>query len=431
MCKISYLKFLRTFTTVCVCGLFSMFSFGQLTVSSNGKIYDSFGGSDFYVVIFNGIDASTEVRYTDYGNSFAWYKFAGGAPTASETVSTATTRTVSTAVDDATGYYFETDGARKISVWVIDYTNCIPVFNSFIVDENAENQCEKTTLILDATVNQLTYKTSDAAPIQTIERKYTITYNSLEWNEEWQTIEKSQQADELSTKIEVLEAPLCNTAFTLTTADEYTIAMGITPATISTDMYSAVAVACMPTTITSIRNERNEDKRPEAVDVLSGSAPLDIFFKANPTEAVNHNSWSIYRNDELLITRSTEDHRYTFSEAGKYKVKITSSNPSCSAVDSVFVDVNESALWVPNAFSPNGDGQNDEFRVAFRSLESFECWVYNRWGRLVYHSKDPLKGWDGTIGGKPAAAAPYFYVIKAVGTDGIKYQRKGDINLLR
>jgi hypothetical protein len=427
MCKI---KFLRTFTTIVVCGLFSLVSFGQLTVSSNGRIYDAFGGSDFYVVMFNGIDSSTEIQYTDNGNSFAWYRYSGGAPTASETVSPAATRTVSTPVDDATGYYFETDGIRKISVWVIDYTNYLPIFNSFIVDENASD-CEKTKLILSATITPLTYKTSDVAPLQTIERKFTITYNTLEWNDSWQQVEKTLQADESEYEFEISDPPLCNTAFTLTANDIYVMALGITPTTISTDIYSAVAVACKPTTITSIRNEKNEDQRPETADILKGSAPLDIFFKANPTDAVNHNSWSIYRNDELLITRSTEDHRYTFSEAGKYKVKLTSSNPSCSAVDSIFVDVSESALWVPNAFSPNGDGQNDEFRVAFRSLESFECWVYNRWGRLVYSSKDPLKGWDGTIGGRPAAAAPYFYVIKAVGTDGVKYNRKGDINLLR
>ncbi|HQF11418.1 MAG TPA: gliding motility-associated C-terminal domain-containing protein, partial [Paludibacteraceae bacterium] len=55
----------------------------------------------------------------------------------------------------------------------------------------------------------------------------------------------------------------------------------------------------------------------------------------------------------------------------------------------------------------------------------------NRWGRMVYHWNDPQKGWDGTIGGKKAPVGAYFYVIKAVGADGIKYSKKGDINLLR
>jgi len=88
-------------------------------------------------------------------------------------------------------------------------------------------------------------------------------------------------------------------------------------------------------------------------------------------------------------------------------------------------------LEVPNVFTPNGDGINDEFRVAYQSLTKFEAWIYNRWGRLVYHWNDPQKGWDGNIGGKKAAEGAYFYVIKAVGSDGIKYLKKGDINLLR
>ena len=122
----------------------------------------------------------------------------------------------------------------------------------------------------------------------------------------------------------------------------------------------------------------------------------------------------------------------------------------------VTVNISESYLAVPNVFTPNGDGQNDEFRVAYRSLREFHCWVYNRWGHLVFEWTDPAKGWDGTIsGGRPAAEGAYFYVIRALGTDAAKnakysakasykkkkanadesvigvYQLSGDINLLR
>lgn len=100
-------------------------------------------------------------------------------------------------------------------------------------------------------------------------------------------------------------------------------------------------------------------------------------------------------------------------------------------------------------------GANDEFRVAYRSLREFHCWVYNRWGLLVYEWDDPAKGWNGTIGGKPAAEGAYYYVIRALGTDAAYdtqymwkpshkkaqkkdpesrlgvYQLSGSINLLR
>ena len=116
------------------------------------------------------------------------------------------------------------------------------------------------------------------------------------------------------------------------------------------------------------------------------------------------------------------------------------------------ISVSESMLMVPNVFTPNGDGTHDEFRVVYRSLKEFHCWIYNRWGHLVYKWDDPAKGWDGTIHGKPAAEGAYYYVIRALGTDadmdymskpkyskklkkgelpmGV-YQLSGDINLLR
>ena len=81
------------------------------------------------------------------------------------------------------------------------------------------------------------------------------------------------------------------------------------------------------------------------------------------------------------------------------------------------VTVSESQIKVPNIFTPNGDGVNDLFLVQYRSIAEFNMWVYNRWGKLVFSTTDPDRGWDGTIYGKPAAEGAYFYVIRAKGTD--------------
>jgi gliding motility-associated-like protein len=109
------------------------------------------------------------------------------------------------------------------------------------------------------------------------------------------------------------------------------------------------------------------------------------------------------------------------------------------------VTVQTSEIFVPNVFTPNGDDVNDEFCVAYKSITSFQCWVYNRWGREVYMWTDPTKGWNGKINGKDATPGAYFYVIKARGSDFDpnatpnpvthlrigEYLLKGDINLLR
>jgi gliding motility-associated-like protein len=181
----------------------------------------------------------------------------------------------------------------------------------------------------------------------------------------------------------------------------------------------------------TLRTEKNEADYPKEKSQLIGSAPLEILFQSSANEPVaKFYKWEIYKGKQLLLTRTDKDHRYTFTESGDYKVKLLSSNPLCNDTASIEIKVTESALYVPNVFTPNGDGTNDEFRVAYKSLARFDCWIFNRWGRKVFSWSDPQKGWDGTINGKKASPGAYFYVINAVGSDGVKYTRKGDINLL-
>lgn len=67
----------------------------------------------------------------------------------------------------------------------------------------------------------------------------------------------------------------------------------------------------------------------------------------------------------------------------------------CSVSDSLRVIVNSPQLLIPTAFSPNGDGANDKFRVLNKDIVKLTIQVYNRWGELVFETSDPLDGWDG------------------------------------
>jgi gliding motility-associated-like protein len=84
----------------------------------------------------------------------------------------------------------------------------------------------------------------------------------------------------------------------------------------------------------------------------------------------------------------------------------------CTASDTVFVKVLKTVI-IPNAFSPNGDGNNDRWEIknlgdySFASVE-----VYNRYGQLVYESKGYSQPWDGTYRGKSIPVATYYYIIK-------------------
>ena len=100
--------------------------------------------------------------------------------------------------------------------------------------------------------------------------------------------------------------------------------------------------------------------------------------------------------------------------------------------DSTATTVTDSKLSMPNAFSPNGDGHNDIYRAKEQqNLVEFRAYIFNRWGQKLYEWTDPAEGWDGTYGGKPVKQGVYYVLVKARGADGIVYNIRKDVNLLR
>lgn len=192
----------------------------------------------------------------------------------------------------------------------------------------------------------------------------------------------------------------------------------------------ADTIGCKITTNTQPRDSTNENQRPKET-TIEGSAPLSINFYSNPVGNVNHFLWQIYKDGQLVATRTEQDHHYLFQQTGKYKVRLQVTNTTLTAADSIDVAVVESAIAVPKIFTPNADGFNDEFRVAYTSIVQFNATIFNRWGRQVYQWTNPQTGWNGTINGKPAPEGTYFYLIRAQGAEGKTYTLKGHINLLR
>ena len=259
-----------------------------------------------------------------------------------------------------------------------------------------------------------------------------MKYKTLEWdNNAWKEVERNTDVSLPQTTIFIDESPLCDTQFTLE-GDKFAADLGLPSFVLNSSTFAAIAVAGKITTTATTRDFKNEGNRPDKPDVISASAPLDILFKANGNAPVARNfEWTVSKSDAIIINRSAEEHRYTFNDAGNYKVKVRISNAFCTFTDSVNITIVESGLQVPDVFTPNGDGINDEFKVAYKSLRTFKGIILNRWGRKVFQWTDPSKGWDGNITGRPAAEGGYFYVIEALGTDGIEYKLKGDITLLR
>lgn len=88
-------------------------------------------------------------------------------------------------------------------------------------------------------------------------------------------------------------------------------------------------------------------------------------------------------------------------------------------------------IFIPNSFTPNGDGKNDLFKVYGNVLEGMEMKIFNQWGELIYSTKDLSAGWNGTYKGQLQPMGVYFYAIKLRLKDGSEEVRKGSINLLK
>jgi gliding motility-associated-like protein len=98
-----------------------------------------------------------------------------------------------------------------------------------------------------------------------------------------------------------------------------------------------------------------------------------------------------------------------------------------------------SLLIFPNAFSPNGDGVNDLFEVNAQSIYEltgnrnldYRIQIYDRYGMLLFESKNFDKSWDGTYNGKVMPEGVYYYYIFAVGLNDDNFSRSGTITLIR
>ena len=193
-----------------------------------------------------------------------------------------------------------------------------------------------------------------------------------------------------------------------------------------------------PVIIPSVSNEDrpfNQFPPTSSGDTYVGSAPLTLTFTTESNSFALLWTWYNQLAPDVVYTiaGNTSEITHTFDASGQYMVVVEAKDDGCEGVkDSVQVQVSTSRLEVPNVFSPNNDGQNELFCVAYESIVKYQCYVYNRWGRPVFSSNNPAICWDGRInGGKPADIGAYYYVIEAEGADGVRHKRGGDINLVR
>ncbi|MBK7148350.1 MAG: gliding motility-associated C-terminal domain-containing protein [Bacteroidetes bacterium] len=115
----------------------------------------------------------------------------------------------------------------------------------------------------------------------------------------------------------------------------------------------------------------------------------------------------------------------------EYLLTITYSNGCvANAATTVFV-AGYPPVFIPNAFTPNGDGNNDVFMIYGESIKDVGLMVFDRWGEKVFESATQFEGWDGTFAGKQLNPAVYVYVAGITYLDGKKMEKKGTVTLLK
>lgn len=393
---------------------------------------DKSTGLDDIYVVYN--IAGVSVSYRASSSNVTWYRFSslgGGYAEEIHGISrNGNTYTLSTVEGDM-GYIIE-DGTTRRYFWVVNYASHPLLLQGLAV--SSESDCQMIALETSGTGDRIAYYTINGRQME-LDRELTLTYHTLTWDTDGETYIQTEAAESFPYLQSMLHvpAPLCDTEFTLD-GDRFLRRWG-EMMTVSSSSYQTVAVSAETSATQTARENDNEQK--EDGTTLGGSAPADIEFQAVTTDAAIFNEWQMSRDPEfenISIRINDPVTSYTFREQGTTYVRFIASNAagSCDYVSPTYeVTIGESRLECPNAFSPGAsEGVNDIWKVSYKSIVSFECHIFNRWGIKMKSFTNPADGWDGKYNGKLVPSGVYYYVIKAHGADGKEYNLKGDINII-
>ena len=139
------------------------------------------------------------------------------------------------------------------------------------------------------------------------------------------------------------------------------------------------------------------DYGPQPVSVLTP----EVQFTNQSTPGLPYHSWNFgdpYGHD----TSTVNNPMHSYTDVGTYMVTLTVSTANgCSATVVKPIIINEDyALYIPNAFSPNGDGKNETFKPVGEGVSNYKFYIFDRWGLLIFYTEDFNQGWDGRYQGK-------------------------------
>ena len=172
---------------------------------------------------------------------------------------------------------------------------------------------------------------------------------------------------------------------------------------------------------------------------LSVDAERDTIFVGESTPinvAISNGNYNFVWTPSQGIDNPTMDNVVASPTVSTQYILTVSEANSCFKTDSVYITVfkaecSEATLFVPNTFSPNGDGKNDKFLVRGNYISQLYFAVYNRWGEKVFETYDKNIGWDGYYKSELADPGVFGWYLKATCKDGETKEMKGNVTLIR
>jgi gliding motility-associated-like protein len=190
------------------------------------------------------------------------------------------------------------------------------------------------------------------------------------------------------------------------------------------------------------------------INGCTASQPVDVALNKTPVKVSAGPDTSVLINQTLLLHATDvenvgftgyqwsppdglnnpgiPDPIATLRQSARYTVRATTA-VGCEATATVSIKVfANDDLYVPGAFSPNGDGHNDVLKVIPIGISKFDYFaIYDRLGQRIFYTTDPHQGWDGTLKGRPQATGVYVWMTAGIDYTGKRIDRHGTVMLIR
>lgn len=182
----------------------------------------------------------------------------------------------------------------------------------------------------------------------------------------------------------------------------------------------------------SVEKKLTIARGPDA-DFISDASYANVKQSVHFTDQSNDASvwlWN-FGDASLDSTSLLQNPSHTYSITGHFQVCLYVIDKNSCKDTICKTEIISLPIGVPNAFSPNGDGQNDSFLIYGGPFKEVNMKIYNNWGDLIFQSDKQTEGWDGRAKGVEQPAGVYIYTIYCVSEDDQEHKLSGDVTLLR